>query len=184
MKLCTLIPGPLASLGERIILGLRSLESWLLLGLRLYMADIFWKSGLTKITRWENTVLLFRDEYKTPFLAPETAALLATTAELLCPVLLAIGLATRFAAIPLLIMTAVIQFTYLQMELHIFWAMVLGTIIVIGPGKIAFDTSAKAYYDGEKPKESWRSLTWLTVILLAGAVYWRDGETLLTALWK
>ncbi len=111
----------------------------MILVLRLWIAHIFWASGMVKIEDFSNTVALFRDEYKTPFLPPEIAAVLGTFFELSCPILLTLGLATRLAALPLLAMTAVIQFTYDQNEQHIYWAMLLGTILVSGAGKISLD---------------------------------------------
>lgn len=107
--------------------------------IRLWMAHVFFASGLVKIDDFENTVALFRDEYKTPFLPPEIAAYIGTSFELACPVLLTFGLATRLATLPLLAMTAVIQFTYLEHTDHIYWAILLGTILTVGAGKISLD---------------------------------------------
>src|SRR5712691_12652173 len=76
---------------------------------RLALASVFLKSGLTKLAGWEFTVQLFADEYKVPVLPPEVAALMAATFELSCATLLALGLATRLATLPLLGMIAVIQ---------------------------------------------------------------------------
>jgi putative oxidoreductase len=111
----------------------------ILLGLRLWMAYIFWKSGLTKIEDWNTTLFLFADEYQVPILPPVMAAFFATAFELICPVLLCFGFLTRAATLPLLAMTAVIQFTYLQHTDHLYWAMLLGTILTSGPGKLSLD---------------------------------------------
>lgn len=108
--------------------------------IRLWMAEIFFSSGLTKIASWETTVALFADEYKVPLLPPELAAWLGTAAELACPVLLALGLASRFAAPPLIVMTLVIQFTYLDKAEHFFWIMLLAQIALRGPGALSVDT--------------------------------------------
>ncbi len=113
--------------------------SFLVFFMRIWIAKIFWYSGLTKITSWQTTVFLFKDEYKVPFLPPELAAVLATIFELGCPVLLVMGLATRFATLPLLGMTAVIQFTYLQHTDHLYWAILLGTLLFYGPGSLSLD---------------------------------------------
>ena len=80
-----------------------------LLAIRLYLAKFFFSSGLTKIADFNRTVALFTDEYKVPVLPPEIAAVLSTTAELSLPVLLVIGLFTRFAGIGLFVMTLVIE---------------------------------------------------------------------------
>ena len=106
---------------------------------RLMVGEIFFRSGLVKLASFETTIDLFRDEYKTPFFSPEIAALLATATELTMPVLLMIGLFTRLAAIPLLVMTVMIQFTYFYHSEHYFWAFVLLLFIVRGPGSWSVD---------------------------------------------
>ena len=115
------------------------LQSLLLLIIRLWIARIFLLSGLVKISDFSNTIALFSDEYKVPFIPPMFAAVSATTFELLCPVLLIIGLASRLSVLPLLVMTAVIQFTYDQNIQHAYWAMLLVTILAFGPGKLSID---------------------------------------------
>ncbi len=107
--------------------------------IRIWIADIFFHSGLVKLTSWSTTLLLFSEEYQVPFLPSDFAAVMATGAELIAPVLLLIGLGARFAAIPLLIMTAVIQFTYLDSVEHVYWAILLGRIIVRGAGEYSID---------------------------------------------
>jgi len=107
--------------------------------LRLWMAEIFWTSGQTKIASWETTIQLFAEEYRVPLLPPELAATLATATELAVPVLLTVGLATRFAALPLMVMTLVIQFTYLDKAEHWLWLMALGLIALRGPGPLSLD---------------------------------------------
>ncbi len=111
----------------------------LILVIRLWMARIFWYSGLTKITDWQATLYLFANEYRVPFIPPEIAAYLAATAELTCPVLLVLGFATRLATLPLLLMTAVIQFTYLNFIDHFYWALLLTTLLCYGPGPLSLD---------------------------------------------
>src|ERR1700752_4119479 len=70
--------------------------------LRFSIAAVFWHSGMTKIASWDTTIALFQDEYRVPILPPELAASLAAAVELTCPVLLVLGLATRFATLPML----------------------------------------------------------------------------------
>lgn len=108
---------------------------------RLSIASVFWKSGLTKIASWQTTVVLFRDEYKVPLLPPETAAYLAASVELICPVLLIVGLATRAATLPMLAMTFVIGvFVYPEDWIeHLTWAAMLLFILTRGPGPISLD---------------------------------------------
>ena len=64
-------------------------------------------SGLTKLRDGETTLALFMDEYKVPLLSPEIAAAAGTAGELVLPVLLAFGLAGRFAAAGLSVVNAV-----------------------------------------------------------------------------
>jgi putative oxidoreductase len=115
------------------------LNDVLLLLIRLWMANVFWKSGILKIQDWGTTILLFTDEHPVPFLPPEFAALSGTAFELLCPVLLVLGLGSRLATLPLLAMTAVIQFTYLDNVEHYYWAFLLAVILCAGAGRLSAD---------------------------------------------
>jgi putative oxidoreductase len=108
---------------------------------RLSIAAVFWNSGLTKIASWETTIVLFRDEYHVPLIAPGLAATLAATIELSCPVLLVLGLATRLATLPMLGMTFVIEaFVYPEDWIeHLGWASLLLFILTRGPGVLSLD---------------------------------------------
>jgi putative oxidoreductase len=125
------------------------LFSLLILFIRIWMARIFWYSGLTKIGSWQTTLYLFKYEYKVPIIPAEIAALLATTTELTMPFFLVLGFMTRLAAIPMLCMTGVIQFTYLNSPEHLYWAVMLATIIFYGSGKYSID-----YWISCKTKQS------------------------------
>jgi putative oxidoreductase len=125
------------------------LEIWaaplLQLAMRLWMARVFFNSGLTKIADWDTTILLFQEEYRVPLLPAPVAALLGTTFELGMPVLLVAGLMTRLAALPLIGMTLVIQFVlgaadpaYDNTE-HFYWLFLLAAIVIRGPGPISLD---------------------------------------------
>ena len=107
--------------------------------LRVWLARIFFLSGLTKIRDFESTIFLFEYEYQTPLISPTLAAILGTTFELACPVLLVIGLATRLAVLLLIGMTLVIQFTYLQHIDHLFWIILAALILLHGPGPLSAD---------------------------------------------
>ncbi len=109
------------------------------LGMRLWIADVFWKSGLNKLNDWEGTVALFADEYQVPLISPELAAYSGTAVELIAPVLVALGLGARFGALALLFMTAVIEFTYLSFPIHLVWALMLTLILTQGAGKLSVD---------------------------------------------
>ncbi len=119
--------------------------SLFILGIRLWVARVFLLSGLQKITDWQATLYLFAQEYKVPLLPPEIAAYLATTFELGCSTLLIIGLATRLATLPLLVMTAVIQFTYPGHIEHLYWAIALFIILIYGPGLLSVDHLISKY---------------------------------------
>ena len=109
--------------------------------MRLGIGLVFWRSAQTKLASWDTTLLLFREEYQVPLLPPEFAAYMATAVELTAPVLLAIGLATRFGAAAMLGMTLVIQlFVYPQSYPdHLLWAGPLAYLILRGPGALSID---------------------------------------------
>ncbi len=125
---------------------------------RFSIAAIFWKSGQTKIEGFavdiisgefsfgwphvsDSAIALFQDEYRLPLIPPELAAPMAAFAEHLFPALILIGLATRFSALALLVMTLTIQiFIYPDAyPTHGVWAAVLLLLIARGPGVIAVD---------------------------------------------
>ena len=120
-------------------------DSLLALAARLAVAGIFFQSGRTKVdgflTLTDGTYALFREEYKVPLVAPEVAAHLATYAEHLFPLLLALGLCTRLSALALLGMTAVIQvFVYPDAwATHLSWAALLLLLIGRGGGAMSLD---------------------------------------------
>lgn len=133
-------------------------QSLIALLARLGIGATFWLSGQTKIEGLvldpiglsvqlgkphvsESAIELFRSEYMVPILPPEFAATLAATAEHVFPLLLIIGLASRFSALALLGMTAVIQF-FVYPEAwptHSLWAAVLLYIAACGPGIFSLD---------------------------------------------
>lgn len=108
------------------------------------IAGIFFKAGLTKIASWSSTLFLFESEYAVPLIAPEIAAYLATVAELTLPVLLVIGLGTRFAAIVLFAFNVIAVISYPSLgevgrELHIYWGLMLLALIAHGGGLFSAD---------------------------------------------
>ncbi len=115
----------------------------LLFCLRLLIASIFLKSGLLKFNNFDSAIYLFENEYKLPLLNPIFATYLATGIELICSTLLIIGLATRPAAMILIIMTAVIQFVVISNPEHSYWFAVLATIVTFGSGAISLDRFVK-----------------------------------------
>jgi putative oxidoreductase len=118
--------------------------SVLALAARIFPAAVFWMSGQTKVDGFrvtESAIELFREEYALPLINPALAAHFAAAAEHIFPVLLLIGLATRFSALALLFMTAVIQFLVYPgaWPTHGVWAACFLLIIARGPGVISLD---------------------------------------------
>ena len=132
----------LANVGARLFP-----PSLLLLVARLGIAAVFFMSGRTKIadctwlTLSDGAFELFRTDYALPFIPPVPATYTATTAEHLFPILLTLGLFTRFSACGLLVMTAVIEiFVYPDAwPTHLSWAGLLLPLIALGGGKISLD---------------------------------------------
>jgi len=119
-------------------------QSFISLVARVAVANVFWRSGQTKVEGWslkDSTFYLFREEYKVPLLPPDLAAYMATISEHLFSVLLLVGLASRLSAAGLLFMTAVIQiFVYPDgWPDHILWFTALLLIIARGPGAVSLD---------------------------------------------
>ncbi len=123
-----------------------------MLVLRITLALPFWKSGLTKWDSWFTLSFgaqaLFTDEFKLHILgaeylfpAPVLMAYASAIGEVCFPVLLVLGLGTRYAALGLLGMTAIIQLTVPDgwQNFHLPWASMELAILTFGPGKIALD---------------------------------------------
>ena len=121
----------------------------LLLVQRLGIATIFFLSGRTKVEGWftlsETTFFLFENDYALPFLQPVHAAYAATIAEHVFPVLLVLGLFTRFSALALVGMTLTIQiFVYPEAwPTHLSWAGLLLPLIAFGGGKASLDRAVR-----------------------------------------
>lgn len=126
----------------------RLMESAALLFVRVAFAGIFWRSARTKVEEgsWltisDTTYFLFEEEYAGLPLPSDIAAPLATYAEHLFPILLVLGLFTRFSAVALLVMTMVIQvFVYPEAwwSVHMIWAALALILIVRGGGVFSID---------------------------------------------
>ena len=121
------------------------------LALRAALAIPFFRSGLTK---WDGFALspsalyLFETEFKLHILggayafpAPAVAAFLSASGEIILPVLLVLGLATRFSALGVLMMTAIIQLTVPDgwLTYHLPWAAMALALMTVGPGALSLD---------------------------------------------
>lgn len=127
------------ALWQHLSHGLDSLRPAAALAARLYVAQVFFLSGLTKIRDWDTTLALFQEEYHVPLLPPALAALLGTAGELVLPVLLVLGLGGRFAALGLSVVNAVAVVSLAEiapaaLQQHVFWGALLAGIAIYGPG--------------------------------------------------
>lgn len=121
------------------------------LALRVALAVPFFRSGLTKwegLQISESAVYLFTEEFRLhlfgaqiayPF--PHAMAFLSGTGEIVLPILLVAGLATRFAALGVLVMTAIIQLTIPGgwANFHLPWAAMALAVMTYGPGRLSLD---------------------------------------------
>lgn len=129
---------------QRSMRLLESLQPLALLAARVYVAMVFFRSGLTKIRDWDVTLALFTDEYKVPLLPPELAAWLGTGGELLLPVLLVLGFGGRMAALGLFVLNAVAVISLMDvpdvaLQQHMFWGSLLLGLLLWGPGRWSVD---------------------------------------------
>ena len=111
------------------------------LAMRIAVGAVFFNSGQLKIRSWGFAIKLFEDEYKVPLLDPTWAARLAAFNEMVFPLFLFVGLATRLATLPLLAMVIIIQtFVYPQAWTeHLLWASILLLLLTRGPGMLSPD---------------------------------------------
>ena len=135
----TRLPAPLATLVSH-------LQSLALLAARLYVARIFFMSGLTKLHDWSSTLALFNDYYQVPLLPPALAAYAGTAGELAIPVLLVLGLAGRFAGAGLFIVNLMAALSLPAEDLsaagelqHVLWGVLAIGIALWGSGRWSVD---------------------------------------------
>jgi len=134
----------LVDLGNTLLGWIEALQSVFLLALRLWLAKVFFMSGLTKIQSWDTTLMLFEYEYSVPLIPFDIAAYLATAAELAIPVFLVLGLLTRLNVVALFILNYVAMISYPDISAagekdHIMWGIAILTLFFWGPGKAAVD---------------------------------------------
>jgi len=136
--------GRIARAADTALKGVAFLTPALDFGIRLFVASVFFKAGLTKIASWSTTLQLFEYEYAVPLLPPELAAYLGTAAELTLPVLLVLGLGTRLAALALFVFNIVAVISYpdlgeVGLKDHQYWGLLLLVTLLHGPGKLSLD---------------------------------------------
>lgn len=127
-----------------------------ILAARIFPAVVFWMSARTKVEGFSikpQTYFLFENVYALPVIPSAFAAVVATIAEHLLPVLLVLGLLSRVSALGLLIMTAVIQiFVFPNAWVtHGLWAAALLVVVSQGPGRLSLDHMLGLDRGGRRP---------------------------------
>jgi putative oxidoreductase len=135
--------------------GLDRLSPAIDLVVRIFVATVFFKSGLTKIANWASTLSLFENEYAVPLLSPEVAAALGTAVELAFPVLLVLGLGSRVSAFVLFVFNIVAVISYpdlgeVGLRDHQVWGLLLLVTLLHGPGALSLDHLIGRRYAGAR----------------------------------
>ncbi|SFC06969.1 DoxX family protein [Pseudoalteromonas denitrificans] len=120
-----------------------------LLMARVYVGWVFFAAGLTKIKEWDTTLFLFEEEYQVPFINFELAAYLGTAGELILPIILVLGIASRIGALGLSMVNivAVISLEEIApaaLTSHFIWGVLLIQLVVFGAGKVSIDSFIKS----------------------------------------
>ena len=142
--------GLLVDRASRLVQAI-ALPSLVQLVMRLALAVPFWRSGILKwdgfLKLSDTAVTLFSDEFMLHlpggpyhFPAPAVMAFLSGCGEIMFPILLVLGLGTRFAALGLLFMTLIVALTVPDgWPIHLTWAAMALGIMAWGPGRISAD---------------------------------------------
>jgi NADH dehydrogenase/putative oxidoreductase len=109
------------------------------LAIRLWIAKLFFLFGILQLMHWQPTLDLAIQENPIPLLAPAAAVLFSTATYLVCGALLAIGLMTRYAALPLLALSFITQLRYEPFDSQLFWMALSGWFVIYGAGPVSFD---------------------------------------------
>lgn len=143
-------PGAIVDRANHLVQAL-AMPSLVQLVLRLALAVPFWRSGLLKWSGFlelnDTAVTLFSDEFMLHlpggpyhFPAPTVMAFLSGSGEIMFPILLVLGLGTRFAALGLLFMTVIVELTVPDgWPIHLTWAAMALALMAYGPGHISLD---------------------------------------------
>ena len=130
--------------------ALSHVQSLGLLAARLYVAQVFMLSGLTKIRDWSVTLALFNDEYHVPLLSPEVAAYMSTVGELGLSALFIIGLGSRFAACGLTVINIVAAISLEELAPaalagHQLWGVLIAVVLLWGAGRWSADALIRRF---------------------------------------
>ena len=125
------------------------LSAIVMLGIRLYIARIFYNTGIVRVNSWDSQEFLFMEIHPVPYLAPSLAAPITTFGEIALAVAFAFGFLGRLSGLGLLIMAMVIQFVVAQTpqgidngignNVHYLWMLLCLIVAVNGPGKLSVD---------------------------------------------
>jgi putative oxidoreductase len=130
------------------------LQPLALLAARIYVGWAFFASGLTKLNDWDSTLFLFEEEYNVPILPFELAAYLGTAGELILPVLLVLGLMTRFAAFGLFFVNIVAVISLADIPAlayaeHVLWGVLLAQVVIFSGGFLTVDRFIKKVFNNK-----------------------------------
>lgn len=151
MASCSMLMHRMDQIYDRLVQSAQHLSSLAALGARLWVAQIFWNAGVVKWQSMSSTITLFRYMYHVPLLPPVWAAYLGTGIELVFPVLLALGLAGRFAAAFLFIYNILTIISYPQMGwtgvlFQVPWGIFLLYLTIYGPGVLSVDAVINKFW--------------------------------------
>jgi putative oxidoreductase len=107
--------------------------------IRLWIARLFFTFGLQQLMHWTVTVQVAAQQNPIPLLSPFLAAQMSTAIYLSCAVLIAVGAATRYASLPLLILALVAQVSIQAFDTQLFWLALFGWFCIHGAGPISLD---------------------------------------------
>jgi putative oxidoreductase len=130
---------------SRLTRLLEWLQAPALLTARLYVARVFFMSGLESLRSWDATLYLYEHEFHVAVLSPHVAAVMGTAGEVLLPPLLALGLFGRLGALGLFVVNAVALLSYMYamqapaIMFHVIWGILLIVVALWGPGKWSID---------------------------------------------
>ncbi|HET8711922.1 MAG TPA: DoxX family protein [Spongiibacteraceae bacterium] len=128
---------------------------------RLYVARVFFLSGLSKIQDWETTLYLFSEEYHVPLLSPKIAAVAGTAGELTFSVLLALGIFTPLSAFALFVLNIVAFVSYYHALIetpaawhdHLEWGIILALLMTARSGCLSLDGFMRRFFPTPFSKE-------------------------------
>ncbi len=109
------------------------------LGIRLSIAQFFLHSAMVQAMSWHDAPDLAGDKYAVSWLNPQHAELLGVGIEFICPILFALGLLTRAAALPMAILALVAHPSYQMHDANLFLGAILAGYAMFGARAISID---------------------------------------------